>query len=90
MYAKEIESFLTKGGLIAWGIVPTLDVDALESTNPDKLLDIYEKEFTSVKKMRLANEISNYHIDDDYIDDVIDNLIDAAYDQYIIEEVMLP
>ena len=51
---------------------------------------IYEKEFTSVKKMRLANEISNYHIDDDYIDDVIDNLIDEAYDQYIIEEVMLP
>ncbi len=29
-YVKDMENFLKKGGYIAWGIVPTLDKDALE------------------------------------------------------------
>lgn len=43
LYAKELEQFIDKGGKIAWGIIPTLDVDALEQTNEQELISIYEK-----------------------------------------------
>ncbi|MCQ2958379.1 MAG: hypothetical protein MJ180_05720 [Candidatus Gastranaerophilales bacterium] len=42
LYSKEIEEFLSNDGIIAWGIVPTLDVDALESTNSGKLVELFE------------------------------------------------
>ena len=41
-YAKDIESFLKNGGYIAWGLVPTLDKDALEKTNLIELEKKYE------------------------------------------------
>lgn len=41
IYAKDMENFLKNGGYIAWGIVPTLDKDALEKTNAEEL----EKKF---------------------------------------------
>ncbi len=43
LYSKEIEDFLKRGGMIAWGIVPTLDVDALEKTDINELKDILAK-----------------------------------------------
>ena len=43
LFHKEMESFLTNGGLIAWGIVPTLDKDALTATNIDAMLDKFEE-----------------------------------------------
>ena len=42
LFSKEIEKFLDKNGIIAWGIIPTLDVDALNNTNTQKLIDIFE------------------------------------------------
>ena len=36
-YAADIDKFLQKGGYIAWGIVPTLDKEALEKTNIEEL-----------------------------------------------------
>lgn len=41
IYAKQVREFLQNGGYIAWGIVPTLDKDALEQIN----LDIALKKF---------------------------------------------
>lgn len=42
-YSSEIKSFLEKGGFIAWGMIPTLDVDALEKSDKDSILDHFEK-----------------------------------------------
>lgn len=41
-YAKDMECFLKNGGYIAWGIVPTLDKDALEKTNAEELEEKFE------------------------------------------------
>lgn len=37
LYAKEIENFMKSGGIIAWGVVPTLDKDALAASSIDSL-----------------------------------------------------
>ena len=42
LFATSLDKFLNRGGLIAWGIVPTLDTDALQNTNINKLINIYE------------------------------------------------
>ena len=42
LYAKQVQEFLKKGGYIAWGIVPTLDKDALETSTLESLLEIFE------------------------------------------------
>ena len=42
-YACEMADFLKNGGYIAWGIVPTLDKDALETTNLQQLEQKYEE-----------------------------------------------
>ena len=41
-YAKDMEKFLKKDGYIAWGIVPTLDKNALEKTNLPELEQKFE------------------------------------------------
>lgn len=41
-YAKDVEKFLKKGGYIAWGIVPTLDKDALAAVNLKELEQKFE------------------------------------------------
>lgn len=43
LFSKEIEAFLKKGGKIAWGIVPTLDTDALEASDVDSLAGKFEE-----------------------------------------------
>lgn len=42
-YAKEVEAFTKRGGLIAFGIVPTLDSEALDKSSPQTLKDKYEQ-----------------------------------------------
>jgi hypothetical protein len=37
LFSNELKPFLEKGGIIAWGIVPTLDKDALEKTDIDEM-----------------------------------------------------
>ena len=43
LFHKEIEEFLKNDGIIAWGIVPTLDKEALESANLDTMLAKFEE-----------------------------------------------
>ena len=45
IFSSEISTFLNNGGIIAWGIVPTLDKTALENTN---IPDLIEKFKTAV------------------------------------------
>lgn len=42
LYSKQIKSFLDSGKLLAWGIVPTLSVSAIEKENVSSLMDIWE------------------------------------------------
>ena len=39
LYSREIEAFLNKGGYIAWGVVPTLDEEALKTATLDGLIE---------------------------------------------------
>ena len=42
LYSTNVERFLQKGGFIAWGIVPTLDVEALKNSNAELLVEKFE------------------------------------------------
>ena len=43
LFSNELKPFLQKGGKIVWGIVPTLDKDALEGANIDLLVDKFDE-----------------------------------------------
>ncbi len=57
LYSKEIENFLEKGGYIAWGIVPTLDVDALESATADSLLKKFQEAVSFLTDKNISQEL---------------------------------
>lgn len=38
LFSNELKPFLEKGGMIAWGMIPTLDKEALEGANVDSLM----------------------------------------------------
>jgi len=42
LYPKKVDNFLRKGGYIAWGVVPTLDKDALEKMDIEKAVEIFK------------------------------------------------
>jgi len=43
LFSEELKPFLQNGGLIAWGIVPTLDKDALEQANIDTMVEKFDE-----------------------------------------------
>jgi len=55
LFSKELAHFIDRGGLIAWGVIPTLDIDALEQTNEQELVAIYEK----AKNLLVAKGLDN-------------------------------
>ncbi len=42
-FSKEVKEFLQKGGKIAWGIIPTLDKDALEKADLTQMISTFEQ-----------------------------------------------
>ncbi len=44
LYRKEILEFLARGGNIAWGIVPTLDVEAIAAQTPESLAALWKEQ----------------------------------------------
>lgn len=43
LFSKELKPFLEQGGIIAWGVVPTLDKDALEKTNISEMIEKFDE-----------------------------------------------
>ncbi len=58
LYAGEIGNFLNNGGKIAWGIVPTMDTDALNTATVESLVQKYEE---------AVSYLTNKNIDKDLI-----------------------
>jgi len=44
LYRQDLVSFIERGGLVAWGIVPTLDVDNLEEENTESLVSRWRQQ----------------------------------------------
>jgi methionine synthase II (cobalamin-independent) len=44
LYPAQIKNFIEKGGLIAWGIVPTGDIETVEKESVESLAVLWEKE----------------------------------------------
>jgi methionine synthase II (cobalamin-independent) len=44
LYPKQIKTFIEKGGIIAWGIVPTGDIAAVEQESVESLFALWENE----------------------------------------------
>ncbi len=49
-YAKDMDRFLKKDGYIAWGLVPTLDRDALEKVTLEDLIKKFENGVSDLEK----------------------------------------
>ncbi|MEI8376976.1 MAG: hypothetical protein WCF95_00400 [bacterium] len=61
LYAKQVEKFLKKGGYIAWGIVPTLDKDALQAATLESLLAVFEDAKKYLLKKKLDEKLIMQH-----------------------------
>ena len=43
VFNKQVEKYLLNGGKIAWGVVPTLDKNALEKADLDEMISVFKK-----------------------------------------------
>lgn len=57
VYSKQIKEFLTNGGYIAWGIVPTLDTEALEASTKESLMQKLEEGISSLESKGLDRKL---------------------------------
>jgi len=51
LYPKEIKSFLEAGKIIAWGIVPTGDIAAIQKENVDSLAALWESQVRQIEAL---------------------------------------
>ncbi len=56
LYSKDIEKFLNNGGKIAWGIIPTMDTDSLESATVDSLAKKYEEAISYLVNKNISRD----------------------------------
>lgn len=54
MYAGELRAFVDRGGVIAWGIVPTQDPEAIDQASAASLLEQLEPEFKQVEALGIS------------------------------------
>ena len=57
LFAQDLKPFLENNGKIAWGIIPTLDVKALENMDLDKAVNIFEKAVKYLTKKGIDEKI---------------------------------
>ena len=57
LFAAEVEVFLKNGGIIAWGIVPTLDSDALEISDISTMISKFDEAIGYLKNKGINEEL---------------------------------
>lgn len=57
LFSEDIEPFLKNGGKIAFGIIPTLDIKALEKMNLEKAISVFEKAVKYLTKKGIDEKI---------------------------------
>lgn len=57
IYYKMIENHLLSGGKIAWGLIPTLDVDALRGTTLKNLIEKFEQAVKYLTNKRIDEKL---------------------------------
>ena len=57
LYSDELKPFLESGGKIAWGLIPTLDADALSKVNKEDLISVFENALNYLTKKGIDEKI---------------------------------
>lgn len=57
IYSSKINKFLNSGGKIAWGIIPTLNIQALETLTTNDLAEIFEKSVKYLTKKGIDEKL---------------------------------
>lgn len=48
--------FIQRGGVLAWGIVPTLDPEAVDAENTERLVAKWEEQLDALKSLGLSQD----------------------------------
>ena len=57
LFSEDLKCFLEKGGMIAWGIVPTLDETALKEAKVEQMVEKFEEAIDYLVKKGLNKEL---------------------------------
>ncbi len=57
LYPEELKSFIASGGILAWGIVPTLKVEDIEGASAESLGVLWENQLERVVSLGIGREI---------------------------------
>lgn len=57
LYEDQIRIFLNNGGLLAWGIVPTGDKDAIEEQTAESLYELWVKEAGRIEGLGISRDL---------------------------------
>lgn len=57
LYADAIKAFMQKGGILAWGIVPTTDPDVINATTVDQLATMWRNQADQIAALGFDPEI---------------------------------
>ncbi len=57
LFSSELEPFLKNGGIIAWGVVPTLDKEALDKTNITEMVTKFEEAIDYLVKKGIDKDL---------------------------------
>lgn len=64
IFNNDVKRFLENGGKIVWGIVPTLNIEALEKTNLSEMIDKFDKAVKYLTKKGINEKLV---IDNSYV-----------------------
>jgi len=57
LYPDEIRKFMARGGILAWGIVPTLHVEDLEKETTESLLALWEEMINRIESLGIDRSV---------------------------------
>ncbi len=57
LYPEQIKRFINRGGILAWGIVPTGDIASIEKESVESLFVLWEKEVAQIEAIGIDRSI---------------------------------